>query len=143
MPSFSFILFQVIVSEKKIFFIFFKNLRGEGGGGGVGGGRQPIKLSNFNKSHMKRGGLLKKHICEKHSNISNETAETLNFHFSHYNSMGSISCHSNHSSYPTGIKNTIYVEDKVIKLCMQSISFIHHTVPENVFFNIFSKINPF
>ena len=33
---------------------------------------------------------------EKNSNISSETAETVNFHFSHYKSMGTINCHSNH-----------------------------------------------
>ena len=53
---------------------------------------------------------------KKKSNISNETAETVNFHFSHYKSMGTISCHSNQSSYPTGIKNTIYVEANVINM---------------------------
>ena len=65
---------------------------------------------------MKRGGLLNKHICEKYPNISNETAETVNFHFSHYKSMGTISCHSNQSSYPTGMKKTIYVEANVINM---------------------------
>ena len=41
--------------------------------------------------------------------ISIETAETVNFHFSHFKSMETICCHSNHSkqsSYPTEIKNT-------------------------------------
>ena len=56
---------------------------------------------------MKRGGLLNKHICGKKSNISNETAETVNFYFSHCKSMGTISCHSNQSSYPARTKNTI------------------------------------
>ena len=65
---------------------------------------QPIKLSFLDKSRMQHGGLLNKHICEKKSNISSETAETVNFQFSHYKSMGTISCHSNQSSYPTGIK---------------------------------------
>ena len=36
--------------------------------------------------------------------VSSETAETVNFQFSNYKSMGNISCHSNQSSYPTGIK---------------------------------------
>ena len=36
-------------------------------------------------------------------NISSETAETVNFQFSYDKSMGTISCYSNHSSYPTGI----------------------------------------
>ena len=65
--------------------------------------QQPIKLSDLDKSHMKYGGLLNEHICEKKSNVSNET---VNFDFSHYKSMGTISCHSNQSSYPTGTKHT-------------------------------------
>ena len=65
---------------------------------------------------MKRGGLLNKHICEKKSNISNETAETVNFHFSHCKSMETISCHSTQSSDLIGIKNTTYVEDNVITM---------------------------
>ena len=55
--------------------------------------RQPIKLSDLDKSHIKRGGLLNKHISDFFSNISNETAEIVNFHFSHYKSMGTISCY--------------------------------------------------
>ena len=78
---------------------------------------QPIKLSNLDKSHMQHGGLLNKYICEqKKSNISSETAETVNFQFSHYKSMGTISCHSNQSSYPTGIKNTTFVEANVLSM---------------------------
>ena len=66
---------------------------------------QPIKLSYLDKSRMQHGGLLNKHICEeKKSNISGKTAETVNFQFSHYKSMGTISCHKNQSFYPTGIK---------------------------------------
>ena len=57
-----------------------------------------------------------KHICEKKSNISSKTAETVNFQFSHYKSMGTISCHSNQSSYPTGIKNTTFVEANVLSM---------------------------
>ena len=75
---------------------------------------QPIKLSDLDESCMKHVGLLTKHVCEKKSNITNETAETVNFHFSHYKSMGTISCHSNQSSYPTGIKNTTYIEVNVL-----------------------------
>ena len=71
--------------------------------------KQPIKLSDLDKRHMKRGGLLNKHICKKkkkkkkNSNISNETAETYNVHFFHYKSIGTLSCHSNQSSYPTEV----------------------------------------
>ena len=60
---------------------------------------------------MQHGGLLNKHICETNSNIS-----TVNFQFSHYKSMGSMSCHSNQSSYPTGIKNTTFTEANVLNM---------------------------
>ena len=78
--------------------------------------RQPIKLSDLDKNNMRRGGLLNKHICEKKLNIYNETTETVNFGSSHYKSMGTISCHSNQSSYPTGIKNIIYVDANVLSM---------------------------
>ena len=47
-------------------------------------------------------------ISIKKQNISNETAEIVKFHFSHYNSMGTLSCHSNQSSYPTGTKTQLF-----------------------------------
>ena len=78
--------------------------------------RQPIKLSYLNKSHIQHGGLLNKHICEKKSNISSKTADTVNFRFSHYKPMGTISCHSNQSFYPTKIKNTTFVEANVLSM---------------------------
>ena len=65
---------------------------------------------------MKHGGLLNKYFCKKNSHIPNDLAETVNFHFSHYKSMGIISCHSNQSSHPTGIKNTPYVEANVLSM---------------------------
>ena len=59
---------------------------------------------------MKRGELLNKHICEINIlNIFNETAKIVNFHFSHYKSMGNISCHSIQSSYPTATKTQLFV----------------------------------
>ena len=75
--------------------------------------RQPIKLGDLDKSRMKHGGL-HKYFCKKNSNIPNDLAEIVNFHFYHYKSMGTISCHSNQSSYPTGMKNTTYVEANVL-----------------------------
>ena len=71
---------------------------------------QPIKSSNLDKSRMKHGGLLNKHFCKKKSNIPNDLAEIVNFHFSHYKSMETLSCHSNQSSYPTKIKNITFVD---------------------------------
>ena len=79
--------------------------------------RQPIKLSDLDKSRMKHGGLLNNYFCKKkNSNIPNNLAEIFNFHFSHYKSMGTISCHSNQSSYPTEIKNATYVEANVLSM---------------------------
>ena len=52
---------------------------------------------------MKHGGLLNKYFCKKKSNIPNDLAEIVNFHFSHYKSMGTLGCHSNQSFYVTGI----------------------------------------
>ena len=78
--------------------------------------RQPIKLSDLDKSRMKHGGLLNNFFVKKKSNIPNDLAEIVNFHFSRYKSMGTMSCHSNQSSYPTGIKNTTYVEANVLSM---------------------------
>ena len=75
---------------------------------------QPMKLSDLDKSRMKHEGLLNKYFCKKFSIIPNDFAEIVNFHFSHYKSMGTISCHSNQSSYPTGIENTTFVEVNVL-----------------------------
>ena len=66
---------------------------------------------------MKHGGLLNKYFCKKKLNIPNDLAEIVNFHFSHYKSMGTISSHSNQSSYPTVIKkHTTYVEANVLSM---------------------------
>ena len=67
--------------------------------------RQPIKLSDLDNSRMKRGGLLNKHFCKNKIQISPMTQEKLSIsNFSYYKSVETISCHSNQSSYPTGIK---------------------------------------
>ena len=106
MPSISFIL--LTISEKKNFDFFFENLP-------FMSPRQPIKSSNLDKSRVKHGGLLNKHFCkQKKSNIPNDLAKIVNFHFSHYKSMETLSCHSNQSSYPTEIKNITFVEGNVL-----------------------------
>ena len=74
---------------------------------------QPIKSSDLDKSRMKHGGLLNKHFCKK-IKYPNDLAEIVNFHFSHYMSMETLSCHSNQSSYPTKIKKITFVEGKVL-----------------------------
>ena len=77
--------------------------------------RQPIKSSDLDKSRVKHGGLLNKHFCKKKkSNNPNDLAKIVNFHFPHYKSMETLSCHSNQSSYPTKIKNITFVEGNVL-----------------------------
>ena len=101
MPSFGFI--PHMVSEKKIFKHFYENRP-------FLPHRQPIKFTDLDKSHMKCRGLLNIHFCKKKiQNIPNETEKIVNFLFSHYKSMGTISCHSNQSSYPTGTKKHNYL----------------------------------
>ena len=70
---------------------------------------QPVKFSDLDKIHMNRRGLLKKHFCKKNSKyaVRQQKLPIANFHFSHYKSVTTISCHSNQSSYPIGTKNTI------------------------------------
>ena len=51
---------------------------------------------------------------EQNSIIPNETAEITNFHFSHYNSMETLSYHSNESSWTLKIKYITFVEGNVI-----------------------------
>ena len=106
MPSFSFIL--LTVSEKKNLEYFFENLP-------FMSPCRPIKSCDLDKSRMKHGGLLNKHFCDKKkSNIPSNLSEIVNFHFSHYKSMKTLSCHSNQSSYPTEIKNITFVEGNVL-----------------------------
>ena len=78
--------------------------------------RQTIKLSNMDKSRMKHGRLLNKHFCKKNSNtcIPRDLAEIVDFHFSNYKSMETLSCHSNQSSYLTEIKNITFVDGNVL-----------------------------
>ena len=106
MPSFSFIL--LTLSEKKNFEYFFENLL-------FMSPRQPIKSSDLDKCLMKLGGLLNKHFCKKISNIPKDFAEIVNFHFSHYKTMETLSYHSNQSSYLTKIKKNItFVKGNVL-----------------------------
>ena len=69
---------------------------------------QPVKFRDFDKIHMNRRGLLKKHFCRKKNlNVCSETAKIATFHFSHYKSMETVSFHSNQSSYLIGTKTII------------------------------------
>ena len=98
-----------MVSEKKIFKHFYENQP-------FLPPRQPIKFTDLDKSHMKRRGLLNKYFCKIKSKYPQGDRKNGQFPLFHYKSMGTISCHSNQSSYPTGIKNTIYVEANVLSM---------------------------
>ena len=54
-------------------------------------------------------------ISVKISNIPNDLAEIVDFHFSHYKSMETLSYHSNQSLYPTEIKKNItFIEGNIL-----------------------------
>ena len=93
--------------RRRILIFFFENLP-------FMSPRQPIKSSDLYKSRVKHGVLLNKHFCKKKKNIPNDLAKIVNFHFSHYKSMETLSCHNNQSSYPTEIKNITFVEGNVL-----------------------------
>ena len=63
---------------------------------------------------MKHGRLLNKHFCKKNQISPKDLAEIVNFHFSNYKSMDTLSCHSNQSSYLTEIKNITSVDGNVL-----------------------------
>ena len=95
---------------RRILNIFFENLP-------FMSPRQPIKLSYLDKVVCNMEDYsINISVKKKTPNISSETAETVNFQFSHFKSMGTLSCHSNQSSYPTGIKNTTFVEANVLSM---------------------------
>ena len=75
MPSFNSILYMV--SEKTIFEYFLKDLP-------FMSSRQSVKLSDLDKSRMKRGG---QHNKQSRKTKNNDLAEIANFHFSHYMTM--------------------------------------------------------
>ena len=74
--------------------------------------RQPIKLSDLDKSRMKHGGLLNKHFCKKKFQISPMRQKKMSI-----SSFPIISLwDSNQSSYTSGIKNTTFVEANVLSM---------------------------
>ena len=75
---------------------------------------QPIKSSDLDKSRIDMEDYSMNISVKKISNIPNDLAEIVNFHFSHYKSMATLSCHSNQSSYLTDIKNKKFVEGNVL-----------------------------
>ena len=57
-------------------------------------------------------GLLYEHFCKTFVKIEINA----NFHFSHYKSMETLSCHNNETTWATTIKNIIYVETNVMNM---------------------------
>ena len=77
---------------------------------------QPIKISDLDKIHMVGRGLLQKHFCKKKIKYLQKHKINANFHFSHFKSMETLSCHSNESTWVTTIKHIIYVEANVMNI---------------------------
>ena len=105
MPSFSFILLKI--SEKKNFDFFLK----------IYPLCRPVNQSNqaiWTKVVWNMEDHSINISVKKKSNIPNDLAKIVNFHFSHYKSMETLSCHCNQSSYPTEIKNITFVEGNVL-----------------------------
>ena len=61
-------------------------------------------------------GLLQKHFSKPLVKICSNTETNANFHFSHYKSTETLSCHSNESTLTTTVKNIIYVEANVMNI---------------------------
>ena len=72
------------------------------------------QIKRIRKKSYNSGELSSKHFCKNKILWDYKIVEISNFHFSHYKSIETISCHSNQSSYPTGIKNTTFVEGNVL-----------------------------
>ena len=65
--------------------------------------RQSLKLRESDKSLITVENISINMSVKINSIIPYETVEISNFHFSHYMSIDTISCHSNQSSHPPGI----------------------------------------
>ena len=90
--------------------------------------QQPIKLRESDKSLITVENFSINISVKINSIIPYETVEISNFHFSHYKSIETISCHSNQTSHPTEIKNITLV--------------VLLTVSEKKNIEYFSKIHP-
>ena len=88
----------LMASEKKIFEYFcFENLA-------FWLLWQPIKISDLDKIHMVVEDYSRNISVKRFKNICSNTEINANFHFSHYKSMETLSCHSNDSIWATAIK---------------------------------------
>ena len=77
--------------------------------------RQPIKLSDYDKSLMKNGELFNKYFCKNQLYPMRQQKLTIS-PFSHYKSMENLSCHSNEGSWTLTIKDIIFVGGNVMSM---------------------------
>ena len=57
--------------------------------------------------------MLKEHYCKTFVKIPSQIEIKAYFHFSHYKSMETLSCHSNENHMSNSNKNTLYVEANI------------------------------
>ena len=94
--SFSFI--PLMISEEKIFEYFFRKICPLCCHGNQS---KSVIWTKFIEDYS-RNISVKKSICS-------ETAKIVNFHFSYYKWMETVSCHSNQTSYPIGTKIILFI----------------------------------
>ena len=75
---------------------------------------QQIKMRNLYNFFATQQTLIKT-FCQNTCTCSEIAIKTY-FHFSHYKSMETLSCHSNESTWATAIKNINYVEADVMNI---------------------------
>ena len=77
-------------------------------------------------------------ICRKFKKKSSGELIKAYFHFSHNNSMETVSCHSDESAWSTAIKNIIFVEANVMNI---STKFQLHHLRRRFFLIFFRKLS--
>ena len=108
MQSFSFL--PLMTSEKKIFEYFFRKFN-------ISVAMATNQNQRFGQNlyglYRTTPGTFLWNFCQ---NICSNTEINANFHFSHYKSKETLSCHSNESTWATTIKNKIYVAANVMNM---------------------------
>ena len=100
--------------------------------------RQPIKLSDLDKSGMKHGGLLNKYLCKKKIQISLMTWQKLSISTFLIISLWELKVAiATRVLIRPEIKNATYVEANVLSMFRPSFGFIPHMVSEKKIFKHF------
>ena len=84
--------------------------------------------------------FIKKKFCQ---NTCSEVAIKTYFHFSHYKSMKTLSCHSKESTWATANGNTMFVEANVMNISTKFQLHPPYGFWGDGFSNMFSRIYPF